>query len=262
MINRFSNLICELNDNKPLSIVRLGNVEATQMLKDKLHIQIETNAGFFGDLNELKKWKKKIMMALLNAHCNLRVITCNSFFVCDDVLTKLNIFIPTLPYIEDISFWITLLNNIKTNKIGFVSYFTKDMERQRCKLQFIHKKQPIKVSTKGWKFIKSENTIKGNEPEDRSWEEVYDDLLKRTLEAKCDVYFLSCGCYGVPLCEDLRKNGKKAVYVGGFLQLLFGIKGKRWADREMITQHYNNNWIFPTEKPKNSEQVEGWCYGE
>ena len=262
MINRFTNLINELNRDKALSIIRLGNVEATQMLTEELYPQMETNAGFFGDIIELKKWKKKMLMALLSADCNLRVITCSSFYVCDDVLTRLNIFIPTLPYIEDIAFWVTLINNIKTDRLGFVSYFTEDMSSQMKKLDLIHDKHKIKVSTKNWKFIYSKNTIKGNEPIDKTYEDVYNDLLERCLYADCDVYFLSCGCYGVPLCDDLKKKGKKAIYVGGFLQLLFGIRGKRWNDREVISQYFNKNWIYPSIKPKNGDLVESWCYGE
>ena len=262
MINRLSNLITELNNDKPLSIIRLGNVEATQMLTDILYTQMTTNAGFFGDTEALKDWKKMMLMSLLNADCNQRVITCSSFSVCDDVLTKLNIFIPTLPYIEDITFWVSIINNIKSNKLGFVSYFKDEIDSQLKYLDKIHIKNKIKVLTTNWKIIKSENTIKGNEPPNKSWNIVFNELLDRCLNANCDVYFLSCGCYGVPLCYELKKRGKKAIYVGGMLQLFFGLKGKRWDNREVITQFYNKYWKYPSEKPINNELVEDWCYGE
>lgn len=264
MINNLSNLLIELNLNKPLSVIRLGNVEAHQMLmKDnKIYRRMPTNAGFFGNEKQVYEWKLMVLQAMLNADLNLRVFTCNSFWVCDDVLTQLNLFIPTLPYIEDLSFWISLINGIKTSSLGFVTYFKKDCEQQLPKMDFIHKKRPLTSSWKRWKIIKSENTIAGNEPKDKTWKEVYDDLLKRTLEADCDIYFLACGCYGIPLCNDLKKAGKKAIYLGGFLQLLFGLKGKRWAERKVVTQHYNKHWRFPNEKPKNAHLVEGWCYGD
>jgi len=262
MINRFTNIIDALNGKEPLSIIRLGNVEASALLtKDgSIYPKMKTNAGFFGDEEEFKKWKAMMLRALLNADCNLRVVTCNSFFVCDDVLTQLNIFIPTLPYVEDLGYYITMLNSLKTSNIGFVSYFKKDIERQLPKMEWIHKKRPITNDYKKWKIIKSENTISGNEPEDKTWNEVYDDLLKRSLEADCDIYFVSCGCYGVPLCADLKLAGKKAYYVGGFLQLLFGLKGNRWEDRKIVSQYYNKYWRFPEEKPKNAESVENSCY--
>ncbi len=262
MINRLSNIIKELNKEEPLSIIRLGNVEATQMILKERYPQIETNAGFYGTDEELKQWKAQMLKALLNADCNLRVVTCASFFVSDDVLTQLNIFVPTLPYVEDIRYWIDLINSLKTNNIGFVSYFKEDMERQKNKLDKVFNKEvKFKVPTDKWKIIKSKNTIKGNE-DIMKWHEVYNELLSDCLRADCDVYFLSCGCYGVPLCDDLKRAGKKAIYIGGFLQLLFGIKGKRWDERDIIKQYYNKHWIYPSIKPKFSEQVEGWCYGE
>ena len=140
MINRFYNLITELNSNNPLSVVRLGNVEAYQMLtkQNKIYEQMRTNAGFFGDEQEVSHWKSMVLKALLNADLNLRVVSCSSFWVCDDVMTNLNIYIPTLPYVEDIAFWVSLLNNIETSNIGFVSFFKKDMESQISKLDFIH----------------------------------------------------------------------------------------------------------------------------
>ena len=92
MINRLSNIIRELNGDAPLSIIRLGNVEATQLLwKEGMYPQMATNAGFYGDEKELKRWKAQMLKALLNCDLNLRVVTCPSFFVCDDVLTQLNI---------------------------------------------------------------------------------------------------------------------------------------------------------------------------
>ena len=264
MINRFDNLVNALNEKKPLSIIRLGNVESNNMLmkNGKIYEKMYTNAGFFGDEDDNKKWKCMMIKALLNADVNLRVISCNSFFVCDDVLTQLNIFLPTLPYIEDIAFYISLLNNLNTSNIGFVSYFKKDIERQLPKMKWIHNKKPLTNDCRDWKIIKSENTIAGNEPKDKKWLDVYKDLLKRCLEADCDIYFLSCGCYGLPLCNDLKLAGKKAYYVGGFLQLLFGLKGHRWDDRKVVNQYYNNNWRYPSEQPQNAHLVESWCYGK
>lgn len=264
MINRFDNLVTELNSKTPLSIIRLGNVEAHNMLMkgQKIYTQMYTNAGFFGDEEDNRVWKALVLKALMNADCNMRVVTCNSFWICDDVLTQLNLFIPTLPYVEDLSFYVTLLNNLNTSNIGIVSYFKKDIESQISKMDFIHKRRPITNNYRKWKIIKSENTIKGNEPQDKKWLDVYNDLLDRCLKADCDIYLLSCGCYGIPLCNDLKLKGKKAFYVGGFLQLLFGLKGSRWSDRKIVTQYYNKHWRYPSEKPVNASQVEGWCYGE
>ena len=59
MINRFSLLIEALNSKEPISIVRLGNVEAHNMLikGSQIYEQMFTNPGFFGNAEENKKWR-------------------------------------------------------------------------------------------------------------------------------------------------------------------------------------------------------------
>jgi hypothetical protein len=42
--------------------------------------------------------------------------------------------------------------------------------------------------------------------------------------------------------------------MGGILQLLFGIKGKRWDNRPDVCKIYNEHWIRPDEK----ERVDGY----
>ncbi len=264
MINKLSDIVKYINSNVPISIVRMGNVEAQQMLTDKITSQIQTNAGFFGTEEDMIKWKSMFFRSLMTADCNLRVYTCNSFLVCDQVTQKLNLWIPTLPYIEKVDFWFSLINAIQTDKIGFVSYFKKDIERQLSKMKWIYpakknKAHCLKDASK-WKIIYSENTIKGNEPKDKSWFDVLDDLVARCLEKDCDVYFISCGCYGLILCDKLKEAGKKAIYVGGLLQLLFGLKGKRWDEREEINEYYNKYWVYPQTKPERWKEIEGGCY--
>ena len=263
MIHRYTNLLVALNQSPPLSVVRLGNVEATQLLikNDEIYEQMPTNAGFFGTKEELKVWKKKNLLALLNADLNLRVVSCASFYVADDVLNSLKVFVPTLPYLEDIEFWKSLIIQLTTDNIAFVSYFADEMkERTKLLKKIFPKTNWLSKEPNKWKFVFSENTIKGNEPKDKTWTEVYDDLLERCLAVDAEIYFLSCGCYGIPLCDDLKRKGKKAIYVGGFLQLLFGLKGKRWDDRELVSQYYNKHWKYPSKKPNNASIVEGGCY--
>ena len=84
-----------------------------------------------------------------------------------------------------------------------------------------------------------------------------------------DVCLLGCGAYGFPLAAHCKRQGKKAVHLGGVLQLLFGITGKRWETEETyltefpyINTYYNEYWVRPqaTERPKGSEKVEDGCY--
>jgi hypothetical protein len=58
--------------------------------------------------------------------------------------------------------------------------------------------------------------------------------------------------------------GKSAIYVGGVLQMYFGIYGERWLrERSDIMRMYlNKHWSRPkeNERPKNYKEVEKSCY--
>ena len=83
-----------------------------------------------------------------------------------------------------------------------------------------------------------------------------------------DVCLIGCGAYGFLLAAHCKMKGKKAVHLGGALQLLFGIKGKRWEDPNygFAGKNYlsfmNEYWVRPSkeETPTLSNSVEGSCY--
>lgn len=77
-----------------------------------------------------------------------------------------------------------------------------------------------------------------------------------------EVALLACGAYGLPLAANIKRMGKKAVHIGGGLQLMFGIRGKRWDDNPEAMAMYNDAWVYPSESetPKGANMVEGACY--
>jgi len=49
---------------------------------------------------------------------------------------------------------------------------------------------------------------------------------------------------------------KQVIYIGGALQLFFGIIGKRWFDNREILTIMNDNWVRPNkERPANCQRV-------
>lgn len=50
-----------------------------------------------------------------------------------------------------------------------------------------------------------------------------------------------------PLAAHVKRTGKKAIHLGGGLQLLFGIRGKRWDMRDEYKSLMNEYWIRPSE---------------
>ena len=91
-------------------------------------------------------------------------------------------------------------------------------------------------------------------------------MCRDISELDFDIALVGCGGYGLPICNYILKNLKKsAIYVGGGLQLLFGIMGKRWETspywKEIIKVH-NPSFIRPSgdEILKNHEFIEQGCY--
>jgi hypothetical protein len=94
------------------------------------------------------------------------------------------------------------------------------------------------------------------------WFEALDDMTEKILQEDFDVALIGCGAYGLPLASRIKKHGKVAIHMGGDLQMLFGIMGKRWETNELAMKLYNEHWVYPAadEKPSTADAVEGGCY--
>ncbi len=104
-----------------------------------------------------------------------------------------------------------------------------------------------------------------NERQGRTWFDALDDMVEETLQEDFDVALIACGAYGLPMAAKLRKEGKTAIHVGGALQLLFGVRGKRWDDFAPLMPFYNDAWERPIpaeslQSADRSKDVEGGCY--
>lgn len=101
-------------------------------------------------------------------------------------------------------------------------------------------------------------TLAGNTAGFGSWDEAFLDLCTRVDEHRFDIALVAGGTYGMPLCARIRKQNRSAIYVGGVLQIFFGIKGGRWDHLGL----YNDSWTRPAEKyrPSGLERVEQGCY--
>ena len=264
IINNFIELKKRLNDNEALSVIRFGNVEVTTLLNrdNSIYSELYTNAGFYckdksKEQEIYKIWKTLYMKSVMNSDLMLDVFSCPSFQIVGDLLSKMNIWRPSLPYMETPDWWIDNIIMEHKGTIGIVSYFKKDIESQLMVLDKVWNK---KIKNK-FVVVKSENTIKGNEGDFNDWLETFNDLKKRVNDEKePTLWLLGCGCHGVPLCNSIKQNGGKAIYVGGLLQTLFGIKGKRFDERLEYKRWCNDHWIYATEKPKNAELIENGCY--
>ena len=113
--------------------------------------------------------------------------------------------------------------------------------------------------------MKAVQTIAG-EKDDRfkNWFEALEYMYEEAMKIDFDVALIGCGAYGYPLAAKIKNAGRQAIHLGGVLQIMFGIKGKRWEDDKnpIVRDLFNEYWIRPNEQeiPSNSEYVEKGCY--
>jgi hypothetical protein len=92
-----------------------------------------------------------------------------------------------------------------------------------------------------------------------SWQKAVDLLVRQVEAAKVRVVLLGCGGLGMLVAHRLKQSGHICIVLGGALQILFGIKGRRWL-KEPVAANFNEHWIFPLEQPSGAAIIEGGCY--
>lgn len=95
-----------------------------------------------------------------------------------------------------------------------------------------------------------------------SWSDAFRSLEDRILSQSFDVALLGCGSYGLPLASSIKQHGGQAIHLGGSLQILFGILGRRWENDQLITSLVNSKWTRPlsSERPIGASSIDGGSY--
>ena len=113
-------------------------------------------------------------------------------------------------------------------------------------------------------FIKPPQT-QADEPS-RGFMKELDEFCEEldTLRDTYDVALVAAGGYGNLICNHIYKTGHSAIYVGGVLQMYFGIVGQRWLTErpDAVRCYINEHWTRPgeSERPANFGSVEQGCY--
>lgn len=95
-----------------------------------------------------------------------------------------------------------------------------------------------------------------------NWFDALEYMYQETLKYNYDIAIVGCGAYGFPLSAKIKQSGHSVIQLCGATQILFGIRGKRWDEHEVISRLYNEYWCRPdsSEIPNKAQMVEGGCY--
>ena len=111
------------------------------------------------------------------------------------------------------------------------------------------------------KTIKAVQTVANEKSEFENWFEALDFMKNQMNKIDYDIALIGCGAYGFNLAAHAKRMGKKGFHLGGVLQMLFGIIGKRWENPNLFNGFYlklfNEHWIRPVkeERPKQAHLI-------
>jgi hypothetical protein len=228
------------------------------MINDAVKQWFYVNAGFYGTDNYRDfaiLYKKACESGDLHAYWNN-----DSFRQVEDFLVPQNKTLVDPSVLESFRCRNPWTSELKGKKILIVHPFKKTIDEQ------------LKVKNKLWNdegilpdatyiTYQSVQSIGGIGPH-KDWYESLNIMFDDISKIDFDIVFLGCGAYGMPLSYLIKEKLKRsAIYIGGGLQLYFGIKGLRW-DNGDTSNYYNEFWVRPdlVEKPQHSLMVEGGCY--
>ena len=160
--------------------------------------------------------------------------------------------------LKDPNSWI---HGINGKKVLVISPFVEYMEQQYEKRELLW--NGVKIPEFELHTVKAVFWYDGyKDPRFKNWFEALEYLYNEAMKQEFDVALLGCSTFSTPLALMFKREGKQAVHVGGPLQLMFGIKGKR-CDK-YFEDTYNEHWITLPDETKvgnvDSLDVEGGSY--
>tara|TARA_Y100000389_G_scaffold172860_1_gene181604 strand:+ start:2575 stop:3462 length:888 start_codon:yes stop_codon:yes gene_type:complete len=279
-------IIKKLQSNKKFLISRMGAGAETIVVYlctihgidkiyteqfDKLFIQLSIENGIYNlTKNSLSRYVKLYKETIeksdsLAVFINL-MITQQKYFVENNKLETLysRVLEPFYCCQDNIKPW---SQHLLGKKVLIINPFVESFQKQ-LKNNFQIFKDPEKklfLDEQEFVFYKTYNTSAGNALHE-NWEKTYDMMCDDISKLDFDIALLGCGGYGLPLCNYIHeKLDKSVIYIGGGLQLLFGVMGARWENVPMwkdIIKENQTKFIRPSkeEQIENKERVEGGCF--
>jgi hypothetical protein len=151
--------------------------------------------------------------------------------------------------------------SLKNKKVLVIHPFAETIIEQYKKKDLLFLNKKILPNFK-LEVIKAVQSLSGENKQFNDWFQALDFMKNQISKKDFDIALIGCGAYGFPLAAHVKRLGKQAIHMGGSLQILFGIKGKRWDNHPIISELYNEHWVRPLkqDKPSKSNLVENNCY--
>lgn len=260
-----------LSQNEPCMACRIGATESfsmrtfefkTKKKYDKAIRQLCILSGFF-PMETAKGTDFVHVMedALKEADmCGTLMQPCDDYFLNN--YTKKSCKTMILYYLEANGFEKPWTEVLKGKKVLIVHPFAETIKKQYARRKEVFPDREIMPDCELIVY-RAVQTLAGQK--DERYADWFDALKAMTDDIRkidFDVALLGCGAYGLPLAANIKRMGKKAVHIGGGLQIMFGIRGKRWDEMPEISILYNDAWVYPSEEetPKGAGMVENSCY--
>lgn len=283
----FQNYILEkIDKNEPFFIGRLsgnepnlcGRILSNNNLPNNLIYEMLNGAGIkFLNNNDIKQYVKTYNNACINS--SILCIWSGSMYSQTksyyDFLDKIK---PDQPRIcaQSLEPFYFMNNNdynfdkvFMNKKVLIITSHKQTTEKQLKENKNIFNK-PIFHNTTEFYVYKPVQQNGGNHDE-HSWiyhfENMKKDLTEINKTFNFNIALVSCGGFGMLVSDFIFTTlSKSAIYVGGGLQLYFGIIGNRWKSHPVISKLINDKWVNVLEEDKpaklklNPRLCENSCY--
>lgn len=260
------------NENFLVKLYRYIMGSAHLPLWDRAHFRsLEINAGFF-PVNEIncELFAKRYLDDLKSLNILGSFQNKEKFLQLDKEIKRVQL--ETLyPFFVEKPWTVAL----KKKKVLVVHPFADSIQKQYKIKEFLFENKSI-LPDFDLITLKSVQSSAGETSRFGSWFEALKFMEDEITNIDFDICLIGCGAYGFPIAAHVKRMGKKSIHLGGGLQLLFGIKGKRW-ERDYLgiyeyrpgvyldieyKKFFNSFWVYPSldERPRKSNLVEDSCY--
>jgi len=256
-LNAVMNHYCALTGRKPSLLNHLGFITGrfhSYGWEPDTFESMPRNAGFFPATEEALGGFAERMMADIPLIDILGTCHRDEWFVAEELRNAVKVPLPDLePHVHNDP-WSSMLEG---KKVLVVHPYEKSIRGQYEKRTLLFKDRRLLPDFE-LKTVKAVQTVANTPSPFPTWFHALDHMKEQIDRTDYDIAIIGCGAYGLPLAAHIKRQGKKAVHLGGSTQFMFGITGKRWDGHPLINEH----WVRPSadETPSLAKQVEGGCY--